>query len=252
MNIHEVENLLRGDGWQYTITSSDAVDFSLDNGEHVSLTLLPNAMRCSITCPPSVLSIVRLKYTSVFFQNVNTILWNCEELVNFLELCAQCENEKTTHMIRKARQELNNLSQRLLNITVSERNSEQTQRIGQDLLRKYLFAKYGKCQITGIKEARLLRASHILPWCEGLGPKMECLNPENVLLLSVAYDALFNDFLISFDAKTGRLFKAECIDWETLNKLGIMQDVKLDISSEEQAYFLSLHNQRVLGIAQGG
>ena len=71
-------------------------------------------------------------------------------------------------------------------------------RIGQDIFRKALIDYHGgRCQITGITDAALLRASHIIPWadCE---TDAERLDVHNGLLLSSLWDAAFDEGLLSF------------------------------------------------------
>lgn len=82
------------------------------------------------------------------------------------------------------------------------------QRIGQDLFRKTLMAIWGgRCPLTGISDAALLRASHIIPWSECAGDA-ERLDPSNGLLLSALWDAAFDRALVSFDDQGAPLFAA--------------------------------------------
>lgn len=74
----------------------------------------------------------------------------------------------------------------------------QKARIGQSAFRKALLDRWdGRCPLTGIAEAPLLIASHIIPWncCE---TDQERLNPDNGLLLSALWDAAFDSGLVSF------------------------------------------------------
>lgn len=81
--------------------------------------------------------------------------------------------------------------------TESER--AQKVRIGQDRFRSALMEYWnGTCPFTGVTEANLLRASHIIPWadCES---DQERLNVHNGLLLSALWDAAFDSGLLTFD-----------------------------------------------------
>jgi hypothetical protein len=72
------------------------------------------------------------------------------------------------------------------------------QRIGQDIFRARLLDYWGgRCPLTGITDAALLRASHIRPWasCES---DAERLDVHNGLLLSALWDAAFDRALVSF------------------------------------------------------
>jgi predicted restriction endonuclease len=55
-----------------------------------------------------------------------------------------------------------------------------------------------RCPLTGISDAALLRASHIIPWadCES---DAERLDVHNGLLLSALWDAAFDRALVTFD-----------------------------------------------------
>jgi hypothetical protein len=71
------------------------------------------------------------------------------------------------------------------------------QRIGQDIFRDALMEYWnGRCQMTGITEPELLRASHIMPWADCTDPQR--LDVHNGLLLSALWDAAFDRGLISF------------------------------------------------------
>jgi hypothetical protein len=72
------------------------------------------------------------------------------------------------------------------------------QRIGQDQFRKALLDYWdGRCPLTGISDAALLRASHIVPWAECANDAQR-LDVHNGLLLSALWDAAFDAGLVSF------------------------------------------------------
>lgn len=69
------------------------------------------------------------------------------------------------------------------------------QRTGQGLFRKAILSAYNfQCCLTGLREEKLLVASHILPWAKS---KKDRLNPRNGLCLSVLYDRAFDAGLIT-------------------------------------------------------
>jgi hypothetical protein len=73
------------------------------------------------------------------------------------------------------------------------------QRIGQDIFRTRLMDYWqGSCPLTGITDAALLRASHIVPWAE-CETDAERLDVHNGLLLSALWDAAFDRALVTFD-----------------------------------------------------
>lgn len=70
------------------------------------------------------------------------------------------------------------------------------QRVGQYLLRQKLISLVGNCELSGINNPNLLRASHIIPWKENEKIRGD---KNNVLLLAVPYDYLFDNGYISFE-----------------------------------------------------
>lgn len=73
------------------------------------------------------------------------------------------------------------------------------QRIGQDIFRAGLMDYWqGRCPLTGITDAALLRASHIIPW-KVCSTDAERLDVYNGLLLSALWDAAFDRGLVTFD-----------------------------------------------------
>ena len=73
------------------------------------------------------------------------------------------------------------------------------QRIGQEIFRASLMDYWqGRCPLTGISDAALLRASHIIPWKDCASDE-ERLDVHNGLLLSALWDAAFDRGLVTFD-----------------------------------------------------
>ena len=72
-----------------------------------------------------------------------------------------------------------------------------TVRSNQNVFRSIILDIYQqRCCITGLNIPAVNRASHILPWAEDKGNRM---NPSNGLCLSATYDAAFDRSLISLD-----------------------------------------------------
>lgn len=102
--------------------------------------------------------------------------------------------------------EFENLTRELLRTTEAERVL--VQRIGQDVFRARLLNYWqGVCPLTGISDAALLRASHIVPWAD-CSTDAERLNVHNGLLLSALWDAAFDRALVSFNDEGAPLFSA--------------------------------------------
>lgn len=72
-------------------------------------------------------------------------------------------------------------------------------RVNQDVFRDIVMANYdGRCAITGIDIASLLKASHIIPWSKN---EKERLNPENGVCLSALYDCAYDRGYIGINKK---------------------------------------------------
>jgi predicted restriction endonuclease len=75
------------------------------------------------------------------------------------------------------------------------RKAEVEIRTKQSLFRRMILSSYaGRCCISGLSEARLLVASHIVPWNKNSDHR---LNPRNGLCLSVLHDKAFDRGLIT-------------------------------------------------------
>ena len=75
--------------------------------------------------------------------------------------------------------------------------AETKMRRGQALFRATVLSAYqNRCCITGLDDARLLNASHIVPWRDDPANR---LNPRNGLCLSALHDRAFDRGLITFD-----------------------------------------------------
>lgn len=69
------------------------------------------------------------------------------------------------------------------------------QRIKQHFFRRAVLSSYrGRCCLSGLSDARLLMASHIVPWSDD---KANRLNPSNGLCLSAIHDKAFDRGLIT-------------------------------------------------------
>lgn len=69
------------------------------------------------------------------------------------------------------------------------------QRIKQNFFRRAVLSSYrGRCCMSGLADARLLIASHIVPWSKD---KANRLNPSNGLCLSAIHDRAFDKGLIT-------------------------------------------------------
>ena len=89
------------------------------------------------------------------------------------------------------------LKDKLNKISLTERDSIVTSRIGQDVLREMILKIYNNtCAMCEIDDERLLRASHIAKWSKD---EKNRLNPQNVLCLCGLHDLAFENGIISID-----------------------------------------------------
>lgn len=123
----------------------------------------------------------------------------------------------------------------------TERRGLVTSRVGQGQYRKDLLQKFDcKCAVTGCAEVEILIASHIVPWRDSTDE--ERLDPDNGILLSPIYDALFDKYLISFSSD-GRMVVSKKIT-QSIECLGI--DPKLTIEvSEGMVNYLARHREQL-------
>ena len=112
-------------------------------------------------------------------------------------------------------------------ISETERLSIINSRIGQGIFKEKLLIKYNySCIITGITTKELLLASHIKPWA--VSKNEERLSSENGLLLSPAYDKLFDRGLISF-CDNGKILISSHIDKKDLATLKLEKNDIYDL-----------------------
>lgn len=118
------------------------------------------------------------------------------------------------------------LEARLARLDATERTRKVRERIGQDLYREALMQFWGgRCALTGIElPPGLLRASHAKPWADASDD--ERLDPFNGLLLTVRYDALFDQGWIAFD-DAGQLLASPALDASMRAFLGLVPGMAL-------------------------
>lgn len=116
----------------------------------------------------------------------------------------------------------------------TERRGLITSRVGQGYYRQEVLNKFSqKCAVTGAEIPEILIASHIVPWRQASAE--EKLDPENGMLLSPLYDALFDKHLIGFD-DSGQILISSLLDSTLLNTLGIDGDAKIEVTENMKKY----------------
>lgn len=109
------------------------------------------------------------------------------------------------------------------------------QRIGQDVFRAALMDYWGgRCPLTGIDDAALLRASHIIPWAE-CQTDAERLDVHNGLLLSSLWDAAFDSGLVTFDDDGVALF-SPLMSQATRQALGTESAHRLQLKPQQRQH----------------
>lgn len=117
------------------------------------------------------------------------------------------------------------------------------QRVGQDFFRQALLAYWGgRCPMTGITNAELLRASHIIPWAECDSDKKR-LDVHNGLLLSALWDAAFDAGLVSF-SDNGAPITSPRLSEPALRELDLHTGFRLSGLTEAHRENLSWHRAR--------
>ncbi len=111
-------------------------------------------------------------------------------------LASEAESLRTALMVEQGVVELTQTDQHELDDFTGEvRQVISRQRIKQSFFRKAVLSSYrGRCCMSGLSEARLLVASHIVPWSRD---KANRLNPANGLSLCAAHDRAFDVGLLT-------------------------------------------------------
>jgi hypothetical protein len=130
------------------------------------------------------------------------------------------------------------------NITETQKETLINARIKQGYFRRILIERYKACCVSGVTTRKLLRASHIKPWVDC--DNNERLHPDNGLLLSIVYDALFDKGFISF-RDDGLIIISEKLSEEDMKILNISHDDRIvQPLNEQQKMFLDYHRQEIL------
>lgn len=126
---------------------------------------------------------------------------------------------------------------------VTSRTGLVTSRVGQGEYRRRILKRWkNKCAVTGCEISEILIASHIVPWRES--NNKERLDVENGLLLSPAYDALFDRHLISF-SDTGELIFSKSINKKELRKIGVSGSEKIEQLTTGNLKYLKRHRAKL-------
>lgn len=111
-------------------------------------------------------------------------------------LASESENLRSALMAAQGFAEPTEIDQaEIADFTGETRQVIREQRIKQNFFRKAVLSSYrGRCCMSGLSEARLLIASHIVPWSRD---KTNRLNPANGLSLCAVHDRAFDIGLLT-------------------------------------------------------
>jgi putative restriction endonuclease len=121
-------------------------------------------------------------------------------------------------------------------------------RIGQDFFRRAVLANFeGRCCVTGVAEAQLLNASHIVPWNTDQKNRH---NPSNGLALIATFDRAFDRGLIMFDESKKLRLSPKLLshsDHQTRAYFEGYQGLKMNMASkfEPSSEFIAWHRENV-------
>jgi putative restriction endonuclease len=115
-------------------------------------------------------------------------------------------------------------------------------RRGQGVFRSSVLLAETACRVTGISDAKHLRASHIKPWRDSTN--VERLNGSNGLLLSPHIDHLFDQGYISF-SNTEELLVIPEVRRGLLDAWGIDAGTRIGTFNSDQRQFLEYHRINV-------
>ena len=119
------------------------------------------------------------------------------------------------------------------------------QRLGQQAYRQAMLDYWGgACAVTGLALAPVLRASHAKPWavCDSDAERLDVFNG---LLLAAHLDALFDQFLLSFD-EHGRALISPQLDGAACEVLGLRPTMRMRWMAPEHQRYMGYHRQRFL------
>jgi 5-methylcytosine-specific restriction enzyme A len=124
----------------------------------------------------------------------------------------------------------------------TERKGLVTSRVGQGAYRKRIIHRWQyKCAVTGFEKLDVLIASHITPWAESTNE--ERLDVNNGILLSPAYDALFDRHLITFE-NSGKIILSDKIETQAFEKIRVNGHESIRDLREENFIYLEKHRHR--------
>lgn len=126
----------------------------------------------------------------------------------------------------------------------TEQTASSKIRKGQNKFRQKLLKLWNEsCAVTGLREAKLLTASHIKPW--RYSSDKERLNPYNGLPLTPNLDRLFDCGLITFQHSGGHIEISNALSEKDCEILGVDTEMSLRETFPENKEYLEYHKEWV-------
>jgi putative restriction endonuclease len=125
------------------------------------------------------------------------------------------------------------------------------QRVGQDLFRRMVLTGYGgRCALTGVEDARLLNASHIVGWAEDATQRMR---PTNGICLNALHDRAFDRHLITFDEDWRMVIAPQVpVAAQAQLRRGVTGALQMPTRFLPDASLIALHRDRFMAQGQAG
>ena len=127
-------------------------------------------------------------------------------------------------------------------LSETERRALVLSRRGQGQFRDDLIGVWGRCAVTGCRDTRLLRASHLKPWRQSTNT--ERLDPFNGVLLAPHLDIALDCGLITF-TDDGSIRLSSTLSSADSKCLGIRRAMKLRYVDGQHRPYLRYHRTNV-------
>lgn len=130
-------------------------------------------------------------------------------------------------------------------LTITEKETIITSRIGQGTFRSNALDFWQTCAVTGFTNRNVLVASHIKPW--RVSNNEERITPYNSLVLLPTLDKLFDRCFISFESN-GKILLSDKISKSDFTKAGLSHETRLrEVPSVIKPY-LDYHREYFFGL----
>lgn len=181
-------------------------------------------------------------YSEICDGDNSFVLTNISDLSIFLRRAAALAQALPNQVVNDYQNEIDEALYSSIETQETEIERLVRQRIGQDRFRNAMLSYWGNaCAVTGITLIDVLRASHAKPWSE-CTTDAERLDVFNGFLLCANLDALFDRFLITFDAD-GQMVISGKISSEQRQSLGINKPLALRWFTEHHQAYLDYHRE---------